>query len=84
MVARYWLRSVSSQQLHQLIFPQAGDGVAAVAARFVAQRDDHRPTVRDALDLALKNSEFGRINQVVGGVDCQKRRRIFSRFGPGS
>src|SRR5262245_6041538 len=39
------------EQLDQLIFPQAGDGVAAVAARFVAQWNNDRAAVWDALDL---------------------------------
>ena len=46
--------------------------MAAVAARFVAHRNHDRAPVRNALDLALKNPEFGRINQIIGGVDRQK------------
>ena len=46
--------------------------MAAVTARFVACRDDDGASVRNALDLALENPEFGRINQIIGGVDCQK------------
>ena len=58
--------------------------VAAVATRFVAQRNHDGASVRDTLDLALEDPEFRRIDQVVGGIDCEKRRLIFSRFGPGS
>ena len=65
------------EQLHQLIFPQRGKCVAAVAARFVARRNHDRASLRDALDLALENAELGRIDQVVGGIDGEKRRTDF-------
>ena len=69
------------EQLHQLIFPQAGDGVAAVAARFVAEWNHDRAAVRHALDLALEDPELGRIDQVVGRIDRQQAAR---GFFPGS
>ena len=50
------------QQFHQLIFPQAGDGVAAVAARFVAHWNHDGATVRNAFDLAFENTELGRVD----------------------
>ena len=58
--------------------------MAAVAARLVAQRNHDRAAVRHALDLALENAELGRIDQVVGGIDGQKRRADFFEVGPGS
>src|SRR6185503_19887204 len=60
------------KQLESLIFPQAGDGMASMAARFVAERNHDCAAVRDALDLALEDAEFGWIDQVVGGIDGQK------------
>src|SRR6266513_3520173 len=65
------------EQLHQLIFPQRGDRVAAMTTCLVAQRNYNRAPVRDALDLALEDSELGRIDQIIGGVDCQKPRLNF-------
>src|SRR5437763_15553726 len=53
------------QQDRQLIFPKRRNGVAAMTARFVAQRNYDRASARHAFDLALKNSELGRIDQIV-------------------
>ena len=57
------------EELHQLIFPERGKGVAAVAAGFVAHWHDDGAAVRDALDLALEDTELGRVDQVVGKID---------------
>ena len=71
------------EQLHQLIFPQAGDGVAAVAARFVAEWNHDRAAVRHTLDLALEDAELGRIDQVVGRIDGEKRCANFFQVRSG-
>ena len=39
--------------------------------------------MRNALDLALENTELGRINQIIGGIDRQKRRAEFFQVWPG-
>jgi hypothetical protein len=58
--------------------------VTAVAARFIAQWDDHGATFWHAFDLALENAELWRIDQVISGVDRQQRRTNFLKVGPGS
>src|SRR5438874_857823 len=70
-----------AEQLHQLIFPQRRDCVAAVTARFVGRWNHDRAPLGNALDLALEDAEFGRINQVVGRVDGEKRRTNFLEVG---
>src|SRR5438876_1476114 len=71
------------QQRHQFIFPQRRDSVTAVPARFVAEGDDDRPATRDTLDLALQNPELWRVDQIIGGIDCQKLRVNFFEVWPG-
>jgi hypothetical protein len=62
-----WLRL--SQQPNQFIFPQSCQRVAPVTARLFAQGQDHGAPVRHAFDFALEDSQFRRIDQVVGSVD---------------
>ena len=72
-----------AEQLHQLIFPQRCDRVAAVAARFVAHGNHNSATVRDALYLALEDTELRRIDKVVGGIDREKRGTDFFKVRTG-
>src|SRR5437016_10074057 len=65
------------EQDRQLISPERRDGVAAVAARFVAEWNDQRATVRNALDFAFKNSKLGWIDQIVRGIDREQRHPNF-------
>src|SRR5205085_4953091 len=46
------------QQSLQLVLPKRRNGVAAVAARFVAERNHNRASFRDAFDFAFENSEL--------------------------
>ena len=57
--------------------------MTTVAARFVAHRDHNRPTVRDALDLALEDAELGWIDQIIGGIDRKKRDANFLKIRTG-
>src|ERR1700694_4023178 len=52
------------QQLNQFIFPQRRERVAAVTARFFAERTDDSAAMRAAFDLASENAEALRIGQV--------------------
>ena len=57
--------------------------MAAVAARFLAERDHYGASVRDAFDFALQNPKLGRVDQVVGRIDRQKRRANFFQVWSG-
>ncbi len=48
-----------------------------MAARFVAEWNDQRATVRNALDFAFENSKLGWIDQIVRGIDREQRRPNF-------
>jgi hypothetical protein len=50
--------------------------VAAVATRLVTEWNDDLAPVRNTLDLALENSEFRRINEVVRFLTRPKREVI--------
>ncbi len=50
---RLLLRFRLFQQDRQLVLPKRGDGVAAVAAGFVAQWNDDRASVRNTFDFAI-------------------------------
>ena len=50
------------QQFGQIIFPDFGQRMRAVAARFAAQRDDDGAAIFHALDFAFQNAEFGRVD----------------------
>ena len=52
-----------------------------MAARFIAERNHDCAAVRDALDLAFKDAELRRIDQVIGRIDCQQRRLGFFKVG---
>src|SRR2546429_10345 len=55
---RLFLQFRFCQKLRQLIFPKHRDGVAAVTARFVAERNHDRATMRNSFDLAFQNSKL--------------------------
>src|SRR5205823_3708423 len=71
------------EQAHQLIFPESSNGVTAVTAGFVAQRNQHCAALWHPLDLSLKDSEVGRIDQIVSRVNRQQRRTNFLKVGSG-
>jgi hypothetical protein len=54
-----------------------------MTARFVARRNYNRAAVRNPFDLAFENPEFAWINQIVGGINCQKRGLDFFQVRPG-
>ena len=57
--------------------------MTAVAACLVTQRNHDRPSFRDTLDLTLEDPKLGRIDQVVGGIDGQKRCTNFFKVRSG-
>ena len=57
--------------------------MAAVAARFVAEWNHDCASFRNALNLTLKDPKLGRIDQVVGGINSEKRRTNFFKIQPG-
>src|SRR5438876_12024144 len=71
------------QQRHQFIFPQRCDGMTAMAARFVAERNYDCTAFWHALDFALKNPKLRRIDQIVGGINREQRRANFFEVWPG-
>src|SRR3989442_15471858 len=65
------------EQLLELIFPQRRERVTAMSAGLLAQRNYDDATAGDALDLALKNAELRRVDQVVGVNDSHQRSANF-------
>ena len=72
-----------TKQLQQFIFPKRGDGVTAVTARFVAERNHDGAAFWNALDLAFENPQLGRIDQIVGGIDREQWRANFFQVRAG-
>src|SRR5262249_40311041 len=56
------------QQLLQAVFPQHRPGVAAMAMRILAERNQGVLAVRQALRFAFGDPQLRRINEVVGGI----------------
>lgn len=50
------------QKFDEMLLPQTGNGVAAVATGLVAQGNDDGPPVWDAFDFAFEDSELGRVD----------------------
>src|SRR5213082_4200583 len=67
----FWLLCFLEQP-HQLILPESRNGVTAVTAGFVAQRNQHRAALWHPFDLALEDPELRGIDQIVGGIDRQE------------
>src|ERR1017187_1148140 len=61
------------QQFDQVVLPQHGAGMRAVAAGFVAGRDQNVPAVGYPLDLALQDAQLRRIDLVIRRIDGPKR-----------
>src|SRR5438309_2551401 len=61
------------QQIRQMLLPQRCVAGGAMAARLAARRYQHVAPALHALDLALQDSELGRVALVVGGVDGDER-----------
>ena len=57
------------EELDEVILPDVGLSVGAVAAGFGGRGDVDELAARDSLDLLLADTEVGRIDEVVGGVD---------------
>src|SRR5437868_1240789 len=60
------------QQLGEIMLPESGKRVGAVAARGVADRQHDGAAARDVLDLPLEDAQLGRIDGIVGGVDGEQ------------
>ena len=55
-----------------------------MSARLIAERNNKSATMRHALDLALENSELGRIDQIIRGIDREQwRANLFRCVGSG-
>ena len=57
--------------------------MAAVTARFIAHWDDDGTALGNALDLALEDSKLRRIDEIVGGINREKRRVNFFQIRAG-
>ena len=57
------------QQLDEVVFPDGGLGVGAVAAGCVGGGDEDELGVRHLLDQLLGDAQLRRVDEVVGGVD---------------
>jgi len=51
--------------------------------QFGTERDDDGAALGDALDFALKDAKFRRVDQIVGGVDGEERRADLSQIRTG-
>src|SRR5439155_17253366 len=60
------------EQLAQVLLPGHRPGVRPVSVRLVARRDEHEPTLLDAPDLALGNSQLRGVDEVIRRVDVQE------------
>src|SRR6059058_1798345 len=76
----FWLLCFLEQP-HQLIFPESRNGVTAVTAGFVAQRNQHRAALWHALDFALQDPELRGVDHIVGRIDGEEWRVDFFEVG---
>ena len=72
------------EQFLEIVLPNRGQGVRAVAAGLVAEGDHDGFAAFHADNLPFENAEFGGIDEIVGRIDGQQGALIFSRSGPGS
>ena len=59
------------QQLRQVLLPHGGPGVRAVSMGLIRGRQQHEAPVLHALDFALGDPEFRRVDEIIGRVDLQ-------------
>src|SRR5579871_1580180 len=71
------LRSLISEQLPQLLFPQHCPGVRTMPVRLLAFWNQHELSVLQAFRFALRDSEPRRIDKVVRRIHPQYARRNF-------
>src|SRR6185295_795377 len=57
-----------------MLDPEPSHRMTAMPPRAIVDRHKNVPATLDTLDLALENSQLGRINQVVRGIDSVERR----------
>ena len=63
------------------MFPNDSLCMRAVTARFVTNRDNDESSVFHALDFPVGDAEFGRIDEIVRGVDVHDVRGNFLELG---
>ena len=71
------------QKFREVLLPNGGEGVGAVAAGLVGRGHDDGFAVFDAFDFAFEHAQFGRIDQIVRKVDRQQWRLDFFKIGSG-
>src|SRR5216117_3318206 len=57
------------QQLEKVVFPECGAVVGLVAAGFVAKRNENVAAALHALDLAIQDAQFRRVDFIIGRID---------------
>src|ERR1700683_2383662 len=62
------------EQLREVLLPNSGPGVGAMAMRLFRSGQQYEAAVPDAFDFAFGDAKFRRIDEVIGGVDLQQRR----------
>src|SRR2546422_7023868 len=57
------------EQFRQVLLPQGGARMRAVAARFIADGKQNEARILYSLDFAFGHAQLGRIDKVVRGID---------------
>src|SRR6185436_18757310 len=56
-----------------MFFPNCGQRMSAVPARLLTYRNQNKSATLYSFDLPFGNTQLGRIDLIVRGVDCQHR-----------
>src|ERR1700722_20366433 len=58
----------SHQEFLQVLLPERGPGVGAMAVSLLGSRDQHKAAVFYPLDLALCYSQLRGVDEIIGGI----------------